>query len=482
AYLSAAAGYAAAAGYEKYAEYSPSDEEMSGLVQLAREQYNAILGRDPDAYFRTLNIREMFDHGDYKSFHETMINHPGREGFSEINRVKDNFETLLWDKVCIDDPTFASGEYWDYCEDEWDEENPEAYTSPEEKAAAAYQQALDTISADFYRTADPYSKNLAGAMLTSDYFYPVYNSDTMDDFKSVGSGAVCSGVTLYSAIKVDGDIYIEFAAEFTDGSETVKIPHACGWIKDGESGALVSLTEWTIYGKDTSVVLPEADEQALIKLAVEQYNAIVTRDAEAYLKTVNLDKALEGLTKEEILKRWESLDYDLPVQFAILLDCATYKDPSLIEPFFNDELLAEKYDGNQQNAAHDWYEAAAELTGKVTPALLDEMDKDESIRGRLLSNYFMDYDYMREHYGELSHIAVEDTFIDEEPFASENDDGTVGFSAFLRYKNGEDTRFLGRIEGVIYEDGSMSVILADIIPDGEVRDEEDYIDDANRGD
>ncbi len=472
--------YKVAGGFEKCVGYKPSDEEIDTLTELAREQYNAILDRDAEAYFRTLNIRELFDHGDYKGYREALKKHDGEEGYSDVWLYAVRFEDLIFDKATIDNPGFATGEFWADCEDDWDEEDPDTWTPAEQKSLNAYQQALDSMDADYFRTADPYSENLAGMELTSDYFYPVYYSDRMDGFKTVGSGAVCTGVTLYSTLKYDGGKYIEFSADFTDGSETVHIPHVVGWIKDGQSGASLSLTEWTIYGMDRSAELSDEQVQALIKLGTEQYNAIVTRDAEAYLNTLGLEKALEGLTKEKILELWESYECDLPMGFALVLDCAAYKDPSLVEPFNNGELLAEKYDNDQQKAARAWYEAAADQTGNITPELVAEMDKDEAIRNDLISNYFTDYDYLHGKYGELSPVAAENVYADEDPSADKNDDGTITVSMYLRCKNDGEPLFIGRLEGIIYEDGSMGVYLYDIIP--EDGGEEENIDDANRGD
>ena len=469
-----------AQGFENSTRYTPSAEEMSVLVQLAVEQYNAILGRDPDAYFRTLDLRGLFAHGDFKAYRDDINKKEGYEGQSSIFNYTVGFESLLWDKVSIDDPSFATGEYWDECEGDWDEEDPETWTSAEDKTLSAYQQALDSMSADFYRTADPYSSNLAGAELSSEYFYPVYYSDRMESFKPVSSGAVPVGVTLYSSLEFDGGKYIEFSADLKDGGETVHIPHIIGWLKDGESGVSVRFSEETLYIRDRSTEISAEEEQALLKLGMEQYNAIITRDAAGYLGTVNLDKALEGITKEDILGFLDSYEWGLTEGFSIVLDAAAHKDHSLTEPFNNDKLLEEKFDNNQQNAARVWYEAAADMTGDITPELLDETDRDEAIRGDLVSNYFADYDYLMNSYGELTPVDLEHVYTDEKPSAEKTDDGRVEVSMYLRYENGEDKRFLGRLEGFIYEDGSMGVYLCDLIP--EDGGEEDYIDDSNRRD
>lgn len=454
----------AAAGFENYVNFTPAADEMSALAQLAREQYNAVLGKDPEAYFRTLNIRAPFENGDFDKFRKLSQNAADSSACYDYFGFVSSFESILWDWACFDDPSLLS-------ESSWEDEDGGDVTQ------TIYQKALDGINADFFKNADPFDKNLAGMEIYASYFYPDYNSDSMEGFKPVSDGAVCSGVELFSAFEYNGCRCIEFSADFTNGGETVHIPYVRGWIKDGEKSVLTFFEEATMYCKDTSVELSKEDEQAIMKLGAEQYNAIVTRDAEAYLKTVNLDKSLEGLSKEEIVKRWESYDCDLPMGFDLMLDCATYKDPSLKEPFHNDELLAEKYDNSQQNAARVWYEAAAELNGKITPEILEEMDKDEAIRGELVSNYFTDYDYLCSKNEELAPVAIEDVFTDD-VIADTNDDGSIFVSMYLRYKDGEETHFIGRAEGCI-KDGKMCVYLYDIIPDGG---EEENIDDANRGD
>ena len=457
-----------AEGFEKCVGYIPSAEELDALSCLAVRQYNAVLGRDADSYFETLNIRSLFcgDYDEYERRVDDLLENDDYDSY--YYQFTDLYSRLLADWAYADDPSLTYGSEDEYWDDDFEGEDEETSDDAEpDKPFTPARKGFDNISADFYRTADPLDERL-GFELSSSYFYFDYHSDERGSFKPISEGAVPALKELYSSAEADGGKYIEFSADLTDGSETVHIPHVLGWIQYGEYGVSVDFCEWTIYNKDYSVELSDEDAQALIRLGAEQYNAIVTRDAAAYLKTVGLDKSMEGLTAEDILERYDSVELGLPLGFDILLDCASFSDPSLREPFNNDELLAEKYDNDQQNAARVWYEAAAGLYlfGGVTPELLEEMEGDEAIRSELISNYFLSYDYLLSKNGELSPIDAESVYTDEEPYAERYDDGTVSVSMYLCYTSGGEDHFIGRLEGFI-KDGVMGVYLTDIIPDGE---------------
>ena len=292
-----------AKGYEKYVGYTPTAEELDAVTKLAAEQYNAILAKDADTYYRTLDLKGLFGDGDYGKFEDYQIEYWDK-GTTENNNdyiiFVDTCFSVLWDKAYIDDPSLMtdSGEEWrDGDEDEESEEQEKPY-SPLHKAS-------DSISADFFRTADPHDERLNGEELTGAYFFFDYHDKIQKDgseYKPLSENAAVSDIQFFSSLKYGDGRYFEFSLTFKDGDDTITIPRVLGWVKTGgECGVELDFDGcWKIYSSDDSVELPEEDAEALVALGIEQYNAIITRDADAYVKTLNLAKLLEAKDKAEL--------------------------------------------------------------------------------------------------------------------------------------------------------------------------------------
>ena len=266
----------------KYIEFEPAAEEMDTLTQLAVKQYNAALEKNAEEYLAALNMNGLFAGADT----ETVIKNTAH----------------TWDKTaCELSVSGGLALLWDIAGAENDRPG-----SVKERLEAV-SAAAGSVSAD---TLDRLSGS--GDMMSS------YFCRFAPDAKPV-SGSAGLKTKITGAVERDGVRYISFRLTANDGGSTTDLGEVYGWIKNSESGVYDNIlgrriqdtaySIFEIYFKDDAgCAVSEEQADSAVRLAAEQYNAILAGDAEKYLETAGYDVLFDG--GEYFNKKENSREHD----------------------------------------------------------------------------------------------------------------------------------------------------------------------------
>ena len=156
--------------------------------------------------------------------------------------------------------------------------------------------------ADLFKEYDPDSERYE--RVYGPYFSYAYLSETMKNEPEAGiktlSGDLTYKVMMIAGEEIGSKKYIMAKITAYDGDEELVTIETLGFLYGSEAGVYTDSYEIAAYNayidrlyEQGQYDLSEAEKNILTGLAMQQYNAIVSRDAEDYLKTLNI-KGLFG--------------------------------------------------------------------------------------------------------------------------------------------------------------------------------------------
>ena len=397
-------------------KYKPSYEEAATLAELAVKQYNAVLERDGETYFETLSVKDMFEDVEFKSIWDELIMF-GNDVSARVD-VFTYYSIILIDNVMMNHADHFEKRTSTMTDEEFDAFQDEFVhllaASPDEGTAGLFPKYYPEITVQYDD-------------LDSSYFSKAELSYLLREEPETGvktvSGDLTYKVMLTSSEEIGSTKYIMADITVFDGDEELLTMTTAGFINGSKAGVYTDDYEIAAYeaykaaelaaykaaeaealkaaGADedidpTNIILcplSEAEKNILIGLAIQQYNAIVSRDAEEYLKTLNIKGLFgsEDTAAEEEKQQSEARDtlgkcvrnvYMTPLRDKQKLDGGSFPASADVidEEFIKQAVKAGKSKGDvMMNYVNELFFLNGE-DGKCTNAPLSEATFDIEVR------------------------------------------------------------------------------------------------------
>ncbi len=376
-----------------HVDYKPTKEEALTLAELAVKQYNAVLERDGEAYYGTLGVKALFNDEDFEPQADELISYGAGSDLSARKAVFACYTGLMTEFIRLDN----AGRF-EELRGLWNEADYEAWLNKNAHIVAASADEF----ADLFKEYDPDSERYEEAY--SSYFSNGYLSETMKNEPEAGiktlSGDLTYKVMMIAGEEVGSKKYIMAKITAYDGDEELVTIKTLGFLYGSEAGVYTDDYDIAAYNAYTERLdelgqddLSEAEKNILSGLAMHQYNAIVSRDAEEYLKTLNITGLFgsEDTAAEEEKQQSEARDtlgkcvrnaYMTPLRDKQKLDGGSFPASADVidEEFIKQAVKAGKSKGDvMMNYVNELFFLNGE-DGKCTNAPLSEATFDIEVR------------------------------------------------------------------------------------------------------